>query len=149
MESNTFLTFVLGEEIFAVNVLDVLEVLEEYRVTPIPWAPLHILGIISYRGEILPVIDMRVKLNLPIIQDSHKNYLIVFILSKHGQRFSVASIVDAVNDVIVIQDDEIKPVVPKDKTYDISYMTGVIRRFIMVLDIHKLFSATDNQAISL
>ena len=59
MKTETFLTFLLGQENFAVPVSKVLEVLEKQNITRVPRMPEHILGIINFRGDILPVIDTR------------------------------------------------------------------------------------------
>jgi purine-binding chemotaxis protein CheW len=150
MEKSTFLTFVLGQELFAVNVLNVLEVLEQQQITPVPQTPAHILGIINFRGEILPVVDTRYKFNLPAKSDILKNFVIVYVLYNEDQRISVAATADAVKDVIEISPDEIKPVPEMGITYDSQYISGVLKRdelFIMILNTEKVFSITNADQI--
>lgn len=149
MENQTYLTFVLGREVFAVNVINVLEVLEQQQITPVPRAPEHILGIINFRGEILPVVNTRSKFKLPSQDDNYKNYVIVYILGEGEQRFSIAATADAVKDVIEVNPEEIKPVPEMGISYDTRYITGVIRRdekFILLLNTEKLFLQSEVEA---
>lgn len=150
MEKSTFLTFVLGQELFAVNVLNVLEVLEQQQITPVPQTPSHILGIINFRGEILPVVDTRYKFNLPAKTDSLRNFVIVYVLGDGEQNVSIAATADAVKDVIEISPEEVKPVPEMGITYDSQYISGVIKRneaFIMLLNTEKVFSISNVEQI--
>lgn len=150
MEKSTFLTFVLGQELFAVNVLNVLEVLEQQQITPVPQTPPHIQGIINFRGEILPVVDTRYKFNLPAKADAQRNFVIVYVLGEEEQKVSIAATADAVKDVIEISPEEIKPVPEMGITYDSQYIAGVIKRdeaFIMLLNTEKVFSIANVEQI--
>ena len=149
MEKQTFLTFLLGQEYFAVNVNKVLEVLEKQHITKVPQTPDHILGIVNFRGDILPVVDTRLKFNLAATNLEEKNFIIVFDISKDGNKFIIAATADAVKDVIEIADDEIKPVPEMGISYNAKYIAGAVRRqetFILLLDIEKVFSLSDAEA---
>ena len=150
MEKSTYLTFVLGKELFAVNVVNVLEVLEQQQITRVPKAPEHILGIINFRGDILPVVNTQHKFNLPTIDEESKNYIIVFDLTKNNVRYTVAATADGVKDVIEIDPIEIKPVPEMGINYDSRYMAGVIRRndtFILLIHPDKVFSIADSDVL--
>lgn len=150
MEKETYLTFVLGQELFAVNVVHVLEVLEQQHITSVPRAPEHIMGIINFRGEILPVVNTRLKFKLANKEDYYKNYVIVFDIEKEEQRFSIAATADAVKDVIEISSDEIKPVPEMGISYDTQFIAGAIRRnetFILLLNIEKVFMLMDTDVV--
>jgi purine-binding chemotaxis protein CheW len=150
MEKQTFLTFLLGREYFAVNVAKVLEVLERQHITTIPQAPEQILGIINFRGDILPVVDTRLKFNLPSQNSEDKNFVIVYDISTEGNKFVIAATADSVKDVIEIADSEIKPVPEMGISYNTRYIIGAVRRdnsFIMLLDIEKIFSLSDKENI--
>lgn len=151
MEKQTFLTFLLGKEYFAVNVIKVLEVLERQYITRVPQAPAHILGIINFRGDILPVVDTRYKFNLPSQNEDEKNYIIIYDVSTADSKIIIAATADAVKDVIEIADDEIKPVPEMGISYNAKYISGAIRRheeFILLLDIEKVFSLSDSISVS-
>lgn len=146
----TLLTFLLGQEYFAVHVTKVLEVLEKQNITKVPQTPAHILGIINFRGEILPVIDTRQKFNLPVLEEYDKHFVIVFDLSTDSRNLIVAGTADAVKDVIEILPSDIKPVPEMGIGYDARYISGVVRQnndFIMLLDIDKVFALSDAEMV--
>jgi len=150
MEKLTLLTFLLGQEYFAVNVTKVLEVLEKQQITRVPQTPAYILGILNFRGEILPVVDMRQKFNLQSQDIEAKNNIIVYDLSNDANKFIVAATADAVKDVIEISETEIKPVPEMGISYNTKYISGAIRlndNFILMLDIEKVFSLTDVESV--
>ncbi|HEY4786233.1 MAG TPA: chemotaxis protein CheW [Bacteroidales bacterium] len=150
MNKQTFLTFLLGRECFAVNVVKVLEVLEKQYITQVPQAPAHILGIINFRGDILPVVDTRQKFNLPSLSIEDKTFIIVYDVSDEANKIIIAATADAVKDVIEISDDEIKPVPEMGISYNVKYISGAVRRneeFILLLDIEKVFSLSDKETI--
>lgn len=146
MEKSTYLTFVLGKEYFAVCVDEVLEVLQHQQITSVPKTPDHILGIINFRGDILPVVDTRIKFNLSTQDENQRSIIIVFDIAGEDQRIQIAATADAVKDVIEVDPDEIKPVPEMGISYNAKFISGAIRRndtFIMMLNIEKVFSISD------
>ncbi|HEY9124593.1 MAG TPA: chemotaxis protein CheW [Bacteroidales bacterium] len=144
--SNTFLSFVVHEELFAVNVQKVLEVLQQQHITRVPNAPDYIKGIINFRGEVVPVFETRTKFNLPRREADKEHVIIVLDLSDNTELFRVGAIVDKVKDVINIEDSEIKPVPAMSKDFDSSFLKGIFKlqdNFIMLLDIDKIFSSDE------
>ena len=143
---DTYLTFMLGNESFAVPVSKVLEVLQKQPITRVPKTPAHILGIINFRGEILPVFDTRQKFNLAATIQNEARIVIVFEIAGLGDKTIIAATADSVKDVIEINYAEIKPVPELGLDYDSQYISGAIRRnenFILMLNIEKVFSLTD------
>jgi len=143
----TYLTFLLENEKFAVPVAHVLEVLLKQQITPVPKTAAHILGIINFRGDILPVIDTRQKFNLSLADNNEKQVVIVFeIQNNDGTKTMISATADAVKDVIEIKDQEIKPVPELGLNFDNRFISGAIHRndhFILLLDIERVFSAAD------
>lgn len=151
MEKETYLTFKLGQEFFAVGVANVLEVLERQQITPVPRAPEHILGIINFRGSILPVVDTRQRFNLSDSETHENSILIVFEMESVEKQLSIAATADAVKDVIEISQDEIKPIPEIGLKYDAQFIRGVIRRdenFILILDTEAVFSPSDAEVVN-
>lgn len=145
METSTYLTFLIGKEYFAVNVKKVLEVLQHQNITLIPKTPEHILGIINFRGEILPVVDTKLKFNLKS-DDTESKIVIVFEIGSEESKNIIAATADSVKDVIEIVDSEIKPVPEMGIRYNSNFLSGAIRRdddFILLLNVEKIFSTTD------
>jgi len=143
----TYLIFMLQQEYFAVPVTKVLEVLQKQNITHVPKTPEHILGIINFRGDILPVIDTRRKFNLPNTNSSEKYVVIVFdITNPDNTKTIIAATVDMVKDVIVINQQNIKPVPELGLSYDSRFIQGAVRTdegFILLLDIEKILSNKD------
>jgi len=147
--SSTYLSFIVCEELFAVNVTKVLEVLQKQRITHVPNAPGYIRGIINFRGDVVPVFESRVKFNLPSRDDAAAYVVIVLDLSREGEVFRIGAIVDKVKDVINIEDAEIKPVPAMSKDFNSDFLQGIFKLrddFIMMLDVEKVFSGTDLNA---
>jgi len=139
---NTFLSFHIGKEIFAISVKKVLEVLEKQHITEIPDVPDYVKGVINFRGDILPVIDTRIKFKIPIINDQ-SFVVIVMEVSENEKNMRICAIVDNVQDVIAVDDTEVKPVPELGLKYKSDFLTGMIKTetsFIMILDINKVFS---------
>jgi purine-binding chemotaxis protein CheW len=150
MEKQTFLTFLLDHEIFAVNVKNVLEVLEKQYITRVPQTPDYILGILNFRGEILPVVDTRLKFNMESITGEDKNLVIVYDISTENNKCIVAATADAVKDVIEIAQSEIKPVPEMGISFNAKFISGVVRRnedFLLLLDIDKVYSMSETEII--
>ena len=148
--TNTYLSFIVCDELFAVNVAKVLEVLQKQRITHVPNAPAYIKGIINFRGEVVPVFESRTKFNLPPRPEDASYVVIVYDLSKGADVFRIGTIVDKVKDVISIDDSEIKPVPPMSKEFNTEFLNGIFKQqndFIMLLNVEKVFTGDELSAI--
>jgi len=106
--NQVYLSFNIGNELYAINVLKVLEVLQKQEITPVPNAPEYIMGIINFRGEVVPVFNTRVKFNLKSLNETDAFAIAVLDLEKNGEPFRIGATVDWVKDVITISDNDIK-----------------------------------------
>ncbi len=148
MGRETYLIFMLDNDLFAVNVDNVLEVLEQQQISRVPKAPESILGITNFRGQILPVVNTRFKFNIQSENLSNKNYVIVYEITKNDQRFIVSATADGVKDVIEIDTDEIMPVPEMGLNYDVRFISGVIHQnetYILVIKPDRLFNVEDTE----
>jgi purine-binding chemotaxis protein CheW len=144
--TNTYLSFKICNELFAVSVDNVLEVLEKQKITPVPNAPKFTLGIINFRGEVVPVIDTRSKFNLPKHNPGSSTVIIVFDLTQKGQKMFFGAMVDKVNDVISADNLDIKPVPIINNGFNAGFLLGIFKMhndFIMLLDAEKVFSGNE------
>jgi purine-binding chemotaxis protein CheW len=147
---NTYLSFIVCGELYAVNVTKVLEVLEKQNITRVPNAPDHIKGIINFRGDVVPVFESRKKFNLPARANDDSFVIIVLDLSQEGEMFRIGAIVDKVKDVISIDNQEVKPVPLMSKEFDTKFLEGIVKQddnFIMLLDVEKVFTGDEINAI--
>lgn len=144
--ANTYLSFIVCDELFAVNVTKVLEVLQKQHITHVPNAPNYIRGIINFRGEVVPVFESRIKFALPDRSEKSSFVIIVLDLSNEGEVFRIGAIVDRVKDVITIEDSEIKPVPAMSKEFNTDFLQGIFKLrndFIMLLDVEKVFTGNE------
>ncbi len=143
---HTFLSFRLGKEYFALSVKKVLEVLQEQKITEVPQTPEYIKGIINFRGEILPVIDTRLKFNMSERDKSEEYVIIVLDLVINDQNIVLGAIADGVKDVFEVLEKDIKAAPEFGNNYNNDFLDGMIKvddRFIMILSIDKVFSVEE------
>jgi len=141
-EKQSYLSFSLGVELFAVHVSHVVEVLHKQTITLVPKAPAHIQGIINFRGDILPVISTRSKLNKQNTESNVKWVIIILECKCEDEKKIFGAIVDQVYDVLEIGDDEIKISPAFGNTFQPELVAGVVKReerFVFILDIQKVF----------
>lgn len=143
---NEFLTFTLGGEEYALDILKVQEIRGYDSVTSIANTPAFIKGVINLRGIIVPIVDMRIKFNLGRIE--YNEYTVVIILNIAGR--VIGMVVDGVSDVIALTDEQIKPVPEFGVTFDTRYLTGlgtVDNRMLILVDIEKLMTSRDMELV--
>lgn len=145
IDQSRYLCLNLGHEEFAIPLLGVKEVIGLPDMTPIPQAPSHFAGIMNLRGQIISVMDLRVKLGIKGLVSSETTVIILDLGSS-----SLGVVVDQVNSVQVLTKEMIaeKPMIEQTKAHE--YITGVFRRdeaLILVLDIAKALSVEDHSAL--
>ena len=139
----SYLTFKLDNELFAINVSKVLEILEVKPITKVPKSPAFMKGVINLRGNILPVIDTRNKFCMPPEDFTIDTCIIVLNINTGSESLLVGAIVDSVQKVIDIPEASIQPSVSMGAVYREDFVSGIGKvddDFIMILDIDKVFS---------
>lgn len=140
---SSYLSFRLGDEIFAISVAKVLEVLEIQKITRVPKTPKYMRGVLNLRGDVLPVIDTRLKFNMETTADTERTVIIVLDLESKNKKIVIGAIADSVKEVLEINENEIKTVPEIGSNYDAAFITGMVHHrddFIMLLDMDKVFS---------
>ncbi|MDP4207594.1 MAG: chemotaxis protein CheW [Bacteroidota bacterium] len=141
-----YLSFRLGNELFAVSVHKVLEVLQKQVVTEVPETPDFIAGVINFRGEIVPVAETHIKFHMPTRSQEEKSVIVVLELQSGTDNLLISMTADAVKDVFEISDSEIKPVPPMGNSISSEFISGMVQKngkFIMLLNIDKVFSTEE------
>jgi purine-binding chemotaxis protein CheW len=123
----SFLTFRLGDELFAANVSKVLEILEIPRITKVPRAPEFMRGVVNLRGSVLPVIDTRNKFGLPPTNDTVNTCIIVMNLSNQGQELVTGAIVDAVQEVTEIEEKDVQAAPSVGAKFKTEFIEGMVK----------------------
>ncbi len=141
-----FLTYKLGDEMFAVAVAQVREVLELAPITKVPTAPGYMRGVVNVRGNAIPVVDLRVKFGLPPAADTLHTRIIVLELKLDGEPCVLGGIADSVHEVIELDPSQTTPPPTIAMRWRSEFIRGMGRRgeqFIIMLDIDAVFSAAD------
>ena len=143
----TYLSFRLGNETFATNVQKVLNILELKPITKVPHAPEFMRGVINLRGNVLPVIDMRVKFGMEKIEATVDTCIIVLNVEINGDEVMLGILVDAVSEVLEIDENLIEPSPSIGTRYKAEFLKGMWRNgedsFIMLLNIDLIFSTDE------
>jgi purine-binding chemotaxis protein CheW len=142
---NSYLSFKLGNEEFAINVTQVLEILEVPPVTSIPLSPPGMRGVINLRGKSLPLLDMRTQLGMSAINDSINTCIIVLRITRGNNSNSIlGAVVDGVEAVWDIKKSEIEKINHSDLQIDTSFLEGMVRlddKFLIILNPDTMFSS--------
>jgi purine-binding chemotaxis protein CheW len=142
LTSNSYLTFLIGNDKFAVPVEHVQEVIEVDQVTKLPHAPAYMLGIINLRGKILPLIDTRQKLGLPSAEVTHSNRILVLdIKDADNKQLLIGATVDIAREVVAIgpQDVQDSAHIQNNNTTSLSGIVNDQGDITMILNVSTLF----------
>jgi purine-binding chemotaxis protein CheW len=144
---NSYLSFRLGDEIFAIHVAKVHKILEMSSITELPHSPDYMKGVINLRGNVLPVIDARVKFGLEPIAKTKSTSILVVEVEISGESVLLGMMVDAVQAVLKIETEDMLPAPTlgdKYKSDFITNMTKVKDKFYIILDLDAVFSSDDH-----
>ena len=142
----TYLSFRLGEEEFAANVHKVLNILEMTPITKIPRSPEYMRGVINLRGSVLPVIDLRIKFGMEPTQTTIDTCIVVLNIEMNEDNITLGVLVDAVKEVLEIEEDKIEPAPNIGTKYRAEFIKGMWKKeesFIMLLNIDTVFSSDE------
>jgi len=148
---NTFLSFLIDNEYFAVNVGKVLEVLQKQKVTRVPNVTDDIVGVTNFRGEIIPVFETRTRFGLPNRDTKDKYVIIVLEITINNTTSIIGAMADRVKDVINIEESEILAVPKMSNKIKEELISGIYKQkedYIMLLDVDKMFSEQEIQTMS-
>ena len=138
-------SFRLGKEEFAVDILKIQEINRMVEITRVPKSPDSVEGVINLRGNIIPIIDLRKKFRLPSAENSSENRIVVIDINKKVVGF----IVDAVSEVLRLPANTVEPPPPMLAGIDSEYISGVGKledRLLILLDLDKILSQEEQDA---
>lgn len=144
-----YLTFVLGNEVYGLEILKVQEIIGIMNVTRVPRTPNYIRGVINLRGKVIPVIDLRLKFDMESMSDTERTCIIVVQLRQEGQLMTVGIIVDEVSEVLPLAPEQITPPPSFGAGVDTDFILGMGRvgeKVLTLLDIDRALSSSDIKA---
>lgn len=145
-ETARYLTFRLGDELFAINVFKAREVLDLSHITRVPTAPGYLRGVVNVRGNAIPVVDLRTKFGLPETADTLNTRIIVMDLALDGGNVVVGGLADAVHEVLELEPHEINEPPSLGMRWRTELILGMGRRndrFTIILDIERVFASDE------
>ena len=104
-----YLTFSLGDEVFAMDIRAVREIIQYSTMTVVPLMPAFVRGVINLRGSVVPVIDLQSRFGREVATVGKKTCVIIFDASRDGEKLELGLMVDSVSEVIEIPDAHIEP----------------------------------------
>jgi purine-binding chemotaxis protein CheW len=137
-----FLAFRLGQEEYGIDILKVQEIRGYDAVTGIANAPDYIKGVINLRGNIVPIVDLRIKFRLASAEYSDLTIVIILNIARR----MIGVVVDSVSDVIALKAEQIRPAPRFGAALDTEFMMGlgtVDERMLILVDIEKLMSSSE------
>ncbi|MDN4502787.1 chemotaxis protein CheW [Alteromonadaceae bacterium BrNp21-10] len=141
-DSREFLSFVLGSEHYALDIMSVKEIRGYEEVTRIANAPPFIKGVINLRGDIVPIVDLRIK--FAVGEATYTEFTIVIMLNVSDR--IVGIVVDGVSDVIRLTDDDIRPAPEFGVAFDHQYLIGLApieEHMVILVNIERLITSDE------
>jgi len=145
-ETTQYMTFKLGDEVFAINVAQVREVLEIAQITRVPTAPDYMRGVVNVRGQGIPVVDLRLRFGLPGSADTVHSRIIVMELELDGELTVLGGVADSVHEVIELDPSRVNPPPRIAMRWRTDFIQGLGRRgddFVIILDVNAVFSSDE------
>ena len=146
-----FLTFTLNDELFAVEIMKVREVLDLTSITKVPRTPEFMLGVINLRGSVVPVFDMRAKFGMPPAPHTVNTCIIIMEINMDGEDIVIGTLVDSVQEVFELKPDQVQPPPKIGTKLDIEFIRGMGKNgnsFVIILDIDRAFSSIEIETAS-
>ena len=134
-----WVTFRLSDEIYGINVMQVQEVLRVSEIAPVPGAPHYVLGIINLRGNVVTVIDTRIRLGLATTEVTDSTRIVIIEGAKHV----VGILVDCVAEVVDLPMSEVESAPNVGNDESAKYIQGVASRddeLLILVDLNKLLT---------
>jgi purine-binding chemotaxis protein CheW len=150
-ETSQYLTFKLDQELYAVDIVKVREVLEFTTVTKVPRTPDFMRGVINLRGSVVPVVDMRLKLGLTQTEKTVNTCVVIAEVDVDGEKTVLGALTDSVQEVIELDASQIVPPPRMGTRIDTGVIRGMGKRddqFLIILDIDRVFTVADMRAVS-
>ncbi|MEO5364839.1 MAG: chemotaxis protein CheW [Magnetococcus sp. WYHC-3] len=142
-QSTQFLTFKLDDEVFAVDIAKVREVLEVTNITKVPRTPEFMCGVINLRGSVVPVVDMRLKFHLKAREHTVNTCIIIVEIVVDDEVTVMGAMADSVQEVVELEPSQVEAAPRIGTRLKEEFLKGMGKhdnQFVMLLDIDRVFS---------
>ncbi len=137
IEGGKFLSFYLGSEEYAIEILKVQEIIGLMPITPVPKMPDYIRGVLNLRGKIVPIMDLRMRFNFDAIEDTEETCIIVL----QDDNYQMGVVVDKVSEVADIESSQIEEVPSVGVAGKSEFLSGIgkVKESVrMIVDVHEV-----------
>lgn len=146
-----YLTFGLGKEEFAIQVLRVREIMGVQDITAVPQTPCYVKGVINLRGKVIPVVDLRLKFGLPAQEYTQRTCIVVVQIEQGGTRMLTGVVVDEVSEVLTLQSGDIEDTPDFGRGVATPYLLGMAKikgKVKILLDINMVMTAQEMHGLA-
>jgi purine-binding chemotaxis protein CheW len=143
-ETQQYLTFLLDDQEYGLEIFKIREIRGYAPITPIPNVPAHVRGVMNLRGTVLPVVDLRTKFQLPPVE--YNKFTVIVIATVANQ--TVGLLVDAVSDVLTVARDALRAAPDFGAAVNARFISGMIQsgeRLAVLLNLEELL--TDGELV--
>lgn len=146
METTQYLTFKLDNEVFALDISRVREVLDFTNITRVPRTPAFMRGVINLRGSVVPVVDLRLKFGLSKTEQTVNTCIIITEVTMDNETTIVGALADSVQEVLDLESGNIEPAPKIGIRLNTAFIKGMGKqndKFIIILNIDEVFSVEE------
>jgi purine-binding chemotaxis protein CheW len=145
-ETTQYLTLGLDGETFGIGIRNVREILDMRPISKLPHAPNFLLGMIDVRGSSYPIVDLRIKLDLPAVAATEATRIIILDVPMENRFVGVGFVADCVFEVTGIDEGQIEPPPTVGGRWKSDYLAGIGKKgdgFVIIFDLAKLMTSSD------
>lgn len=146
-----YLTFTLAEEEYGIGILKIKEIIGMMPITSVPRTPPFVKGVINLRGKVIPVIDLRLRFNMPAIDYTERTCIIVVEIASESGNVVIGIVVDSVSEVLNIKGADIENTPTFGTQLDTDYILGMAKidkGVKILLDIDRVLGAAEIAGLS-
>lgn len=145
-EEQQYLTFLLGDEMFAIGILSIREIIEYGFVTEVPMTPPFIRGVINLRGAVVPVLDLAVRFGRQARDNTKRTCIVIVEIETDKGSHEIGVVVDAVNEVLEISHGDIEPPPEFGARIRSDFIKGMGKidgKFVIIMDVNRVLSVDE------
>jgi purine-binding chemotaxis protein CheW len=150
IHAGKYLTVAIDNEIYGIAVLKVREIIRLQKITPVPQVPEFVKGVINLRGRVIPIVDLRIRFGMRA-EITERTCIVVVQVTSDDRCIQMGVIVDSVEEVTNLTKDQIEQTPDFGVRIDTAHLLGMAKtngRVLMLLEIDKVISTSDVQAVS-
>ncbi len=154
-EAGQYLTFVLGGEIYALGILNIKEIIDFGNITEVPMMPAFVKGVINLRGSVVPVVDLQARFGKGCTQIAKRTGIVIVETTTDNpddNAQDIGIIVDAVNEVVDINQQDIEPPPTFGTGIRPDFINGMAKRngrFVILLNVSRVLSVDEMSSLTL